>query len=129
MPARAHRRFLSPLVFVSLLTLVAVLLGGSWLADAKRGRARGKAPAAGAADCKTDADCVLVSDDCCPCSEGGKQRAIPKKEKASYEKDLRKRCTGTMCTEVMSQDPSCSRRAFCGAGICELGDPPSDSAP
>jgi hypothetical protein len=106
---------------VTLCALAAVLLGGSWLAEAKRGRA--KAPAGGTADCKTDADCVAVADDCCSCTEGGKQHAIPKKDKAAYEKERRKRCTETLCTETLSQDPSCGQRAFCGAGICELGEP------
>jgi hypothetical protein len=73
------------------------------------------------ADCKTDADCVLVPDDCCPCSQGGKQHAIPKKQKETYEKERKKRCTDTACTEMMSDDPSCSQHPFCGAGICELG--------
>ena len=68
---------------------------------------------------------VAVVDDCCPCSEGGKQRAIPKKDQSAYEKDRRKRCEGTACTEVMSQDATCSQSAFCAAGICELGDAPS----
>jgi hypothetical protein len=108
-------------------------LGGAPLAEAKKGRegraGKGKASAASAADCKTDADCVVVTDDCCPCSEGGKQRAIPKKERAAYEKDRRKRCQGTMCTEAFSQDASCSQRAMCGAGICELGEPAADAAP
>jgi len=115
--------------FPFLLTVVALaaFLGGAWNAEAKRGRAgKPKAPAAGTADCKTDADCTTVQDDCCSCSEGGKQRAIPKKELAAYDKERRKRCTGTMCTEVMSQDPTCSQRAFCGAGICELGEAPGD---
>jgi hypothetical protein len=121
--------------FAALLTTVALaaFLGGAWNAEAEaktKGRGgKSKAPAAGTADCKTDSDCVVVLDDCCSCNEGGKQRAIPRKEQATYEKDRRKRCTGTMCTEVMSQDPSCSQRAFCGAGICELGEPPGDSAP
>ncbi|HVZ70741.1 MAG TPA: hypothetical protein VHJ20_00065 [Polyangia bacterium] len=97
----------------------ATMLGGSF-AEAKRSH-KGKAPAA-SADCKTDADCVVVADDCCSCNEGGKQRAIPKKERASYEKDRHKRCEGTMCTEVISQDATCSQRAMCNAGICELGD-------
>ena len=73
---------------------------------------------------------MLVPDDCCPCSEGGKQRAIPKKEKDSYEKDRKKRCADTACTESVSTDPSCSQTPFCGAGICELGgDAPAADAP
>jgi hypothetical protein len=64
---------------------------------------------------------VLVPDDCCPCSQGGKQHAIPKKQKETYEKERKKRCTDTACTEMMSDDPSCSQHPFCGAGICELG--------
>ncbi len=96
-------------------------------AQAKKGK---KAPAS-TVDCKTDKDCVLVPDDCCPCSEGGKQRAIPKKEKDSYEKDRKKRCADTACTESVSTDPSCSQTPFCGAGICELGggDAPAADAP
>ncbi|HEY4394094.1 MAG TPA: hypothetical protein VGP64_08530 [Polyangia bacterium] len=95
-------------------------------AQAKKGK---KAPAS-TADCKTDKDCILVPDDCCPCSEGGKQRAIPKKEKDSYEKERKKRCADTACTEQISTDPSCSQTAFCGAGICELGgDAPAADSP
>jgi hypothetical protein len=92
----------------------------------KKGHA--KAPAQ-TEDCKTDKDCVLVADDCCSCAEGGKQRAIPKKQKDAYEKERKKRCGDTACTEMVSTDPSCSQRPFCGAGICELGDAPADAAP
>jgi hypothetical protein len=99
------------------------------LAQAKAKKAGKRAPAS-TADCKTDKDCVLVADDCCPCSEGGKQRAIPKKEKESYEKDRKKRCADTACTESVSTDPSCSQTPFCGAGICELGgDAPAAADP
>jgi hypothetical protein len=104
---------------------LAASLGASFRAEAKH---KTKAPVE-AVDCKTDADCVAVPDDCCPCAEGGKQRAIPKKERATYEKDRHKRCAGTMCTEAVSQDPSCAQQAFCGAGICELRDSSTDSAP
>lgn len=103
-------------------TFFSVSLGRSFLAEAKHAR---KAPAAETADCKKDSDCVVVPDDCCACNQGGKQHAIPKKEKDAYEKARKKRCTGTMCTEAMSQDASCTKRAFCGAGICELEDPPA----
>jgi hypothetical protein len=98
-----------------LVGLLAIAVG----AQAKKGR--GKSAPASTADCKTDADCVLVPDDCCSCNEGGKQHAIPKKQKEAYEKERRKRCTDTACTEMMSDDPSCSQHPFCGAGICELG--------
>jgi hypothetical protein len=113
-------------IFVALSVLGAASFGAPLLAQAKHAK---KAPAS-TVDCKTDKDCVLVADDCCPCSEGGKQRAIPKKEKDSYEKDRKKRCADTACTESVSTDPSCSQTPFCGAGICELGgDAPAADAP
>ena len=101
--------------------IVALLLGLRLEAQAKKAHKPKAAPAA-AADCKADTDCVLVPDDCCSCNQGGKQRAIPKKQKDSYEKDRKKRCADTQCMEMMSQDPSCSQHAFCAAGICELSD-------
>jgi hypothetical protein len=110
--------------------LAALAWGAGFLAapgaEAKKGR--GKAPAE-TVDCKKDADCVAVVDDCCPCSEGGKRRAIPKKDQASYEKDRKKRCEGTACTEVMSQDTTCAQKPFCAAGICELGDSDAPAVP
>jgi hypothetical protein len=123
MPRSLSSRFR---IFFALTVLGAASFGAPFLAQAKHAK---KAPAS-TADCKTDKDCVLVPDECCPCSEGGKQRAIPKKEKESYEKDRKKRCADTACTESISTDPSCSQTPFCGAGICELGGdaPAADSA-
>jgi hypothetical protein len=112
-------------IFVTLAALGLASFGVSFLAQAKHAR---KAPAS-TDDCKTDKDCILVADDCCPCAEGGKQHAIPKKEKDTYEKDRKKRCADAACTEMVSTDPSCSQRPFCGAGICELGDAPDSDAP
>ena len=97
------------------------------IAEAKKGGGK-RAPAGDNRDCKTDKDCVAVADDCCPCSQGGKARAIPKKQKDAHEKDRKKRCADTVCTEMMSTDPSCSQEPFCGAGICELGEP-ANAAP
>ena len=121
----SRRARLAPLVLFTALGLGSALLGASG-AEAKRARAK---PPAETVDCKKDADCVAVVDDCCPCSQGGKQRAIPKKDKATYEKDRKKRCEGTACVDVMSQDATCAQRAFCAAGICELSDAPADAAP
>src|SRR6185503_12453623 len=91
---------------------------------AAQGKGEGKAPAA-TDDCKKDSDCIVVIDDCCSCAQGGKQRAIPKKQRDAYEKERKKRCTDTACTEAMSTDPTCTQEAFCAVGICELSDPPS----
>ena len=33
------------------------------------------------------------------------------------EKDRKKRCADTACTEMMSDDPSCSQVPFCG--VCQ----------
>lgn len=113
------------------LVIAAILGGGtvgvSVLAEAKRGGAGKRAPADNR-DCKTDKDCVIVADDCCPCNQGGKARAIPKKQKDAYEKERKKRCTDTACTEMMSTDPSCAQVPFCGAGICELNEPAGSAA-
>jgi hypothetical protein len=75
-----------------------------------------------AAACQVDSDCVLVPDDCCGCTGGGKQKAIYKKDRASSERARQGRCAGTLCVEVMSQDPSCAATsAVCREGQCTLG--------
>ena len=72
--------------------------------------------------CQVDSDCVLVPDDCCGCTGGGKQRALPKKGKAGFERARQARCADTMCPAVMSQDPSCAATsAVCKEGKCTLG--------
>jgi hypothetical protein len=109
-------------VLSSVVVLLAVFFLGLSLAQARKSKGSSKADTD---DCKKDADCVAVADDCCPCSQGGKQRAIPKKGQAAYEKDRKKRCADTACTEAVSTDPSCSQIPICGAGICELGEPPA----
>ncbi len=114
------------------LVVLAVLGAGSFgvslLAEAKKGRGGAKAPVS-TDDCKKDADCVAVIDECCSCNQGGKQRAIPKKQKDAYEKDRKKRCTDQVCTDAMSTDPTCTQQAQCLAGICELADAVAAPAP
>jgi len=51
-------------------------------------------------DCKVDSDCALVPADCCGCSNGGKQKAIPAREKAKYERERQARCADTLCAAV-----------------------------
>ena len=115
-------------MLIAVTILAGATVGVSMFAEAKKGGGAKRAPA-DTRDCKTDKDCVVVADDCCSCAQGGKQRAIPKKQKDAYEKDRKKRCAETACTDMVSTDPSCSQRPFCGAGICELGEGPTDPAP
>src|SRR5664279_1020042 len=104
-PAHRARRVLVIATSV-LVALLALVVG----AQAKRARKAKPAPAP-TADCKTDEDCVVVPDDCCGCEQGGKQRAIARKQRDAYEKDRKKRCANTECIEMMSQDPSCTQHA------------------
>ena len=67
-------------------------------------------------------DCVLVTDGCCGCNEGGKQRAIPARARDGYEKKRKAVCRKTMCPALMSEDPTClAPHAVCKAGTCGLG--------
>lgn len=96
---------------------VATVTAGLVLASASGAAAKGSAAA-----CKVDSDCVLAPDDCCGCSGGGKQKALPKKDRAGSERARQARCADTLCAEVMSQDPSCAATsAICREGKCTLG--------
>jgi hypothetical protein len=96
---------------------VATVIAGLVLASASGAAAKGAA-----AVCQANSDCVLVPADCCGCTGGGKQKAVSKKDRAGSEKARRARCAGTLCAEVMSQDPSCAATsAICKEGKCTLG--------
>ena len=106
------------------VALLMLLGGGALFAQAAKHA--GKTPTTDAAasrhknECKRDADCALVPDDCCSCNEGGKQHAVPTRGRDAYESARKKRCAGTMCPQMMSQDPSCAQTAVCRAGRCQL---------
>jgi hypothetical protein len=103
------RSFLVGLVFVA---------GASLLAGTSQGKP--KKPPPDTAECHDDTDCVLVTDGCCGCNEGGKQRAVPKRARDNYEKKRRAICKSTMCPQLMSEDKTCEARAVCKAKVCAL---------
>ncbi len=80
------------------------------------------APPAAKAQCKTDGDCVLVSDGCCGCANGGKLKTALKREEAKLIAAQKKSCADTMCTMVVSSDPSCGKRVGCVEGVCAMRD-------
>ncbi len=71
-------------------------------------------------ECKVAADCVIEPLDCCDCANGGKQHAIAKKQAAASKAARAERCKSTVCTMMLSTDPSCGQRAACVDGACVL---------
>jgi hypothetical protein len=75
------------------------------------------------AECKTAADCAAVDEDCCNCSSGGKRVVMAVQKALAHSTALAKRCKGTVCTAMMSNDPSCTKVADCVEGKCALVEP------
>jgi hypothetical protein len=72
--------------------------------------------------CRVDSDCALVTDGCCNCNEGGKQRAILSRGRKAYEKRRKSICQQIMCPALMSEDASCvAGHAICKDGGCDMG--------
>jgi hypothetical protein len=94
--------------FVGVMFVAAACVVGGTAAQGKP-----KKPPADTAECQDDTDCVLVTDGCCGCNEGGKQRVIPRKARDAYEKKRGALCKNTMCPQLMSEHPSCVGRAVC----------------
>jgi hypothetical protein len=100
--------------------LVVLMVGvGACLLPGVSAQGKGK-KAVDTAECHEDTECVLVTDGCCGCSEGGKQRAIPKKAREAYEKKRQGICKKSMCPQLMSEDQSCVARAVCKEKTCAL---------
>jgi hypothetical protein len=98
-------------IVVGALIALVVLAAGLGRAESKNKRSA----------CKVDADCTLVPADCCGCGGGGKQKAIPAREKASHERARQARCADTLCAAVISEDSSCAAAAaVCKEGQCAL---------
>ena len=70
--------------------------------------------------CTIDTDCTVVKEDCCSCNQGGRQRAIVVSGAEAWLNGLATKCAGTFCTQVISQDASCNKKAVCIKGSCEL---------
>ncbi len=79
----------------------------------------------GKPECKVAADCVIEPADCCDCANGGKQHAIPKKAAAASKAARAERCKTTMCTMMLSTDPTCGQRAGCVDGQCVMVPAPA----
>lgn len=88
-------------------------------AAGKTGKKGEKAEKA-AAECKAASDCVVEPADCCDCANGGKQHAIAKARAAASKAARAERCKNTVCTMMLSTDPTCGQRADCVDGTCVM---------
>jgi hypothetical protein len=79
----------------------------------------GRAEPPGPPECKANADCVVEPEDCCDCNHGGRLVAMVK-TKALSKAQRAKKCKGMMCAAVISNDPSCAKKAACAEGRCVL---------
>jgi hypothetical protein len=74
----------------------------------------------GAPECKTAADCEVAAVECCDCANGGKQQSVTHAAAAQLKKDREKKCKDTMCTMMVSTDPTCGKRPDCVEGQCTM---------
>lgn len=79
--------------------------------------ASGKSKANG---CANTSDCVLVEDGCCSCANGGRLKAVLKRDEPRLAAARKKACAETVCTMMVSTDPSCGQRVDCVAGECVM---------
>ncbi len=77
-------------------------------------------------DCTTDTDCVRTRADCCGCTRGGSDTAVPRGQLASHDQMLG--CTGgELCPDVNACDAG--ETPQCAQGSCKLiaGGLPADA--
>jgi hypothetical protein len=64
--------------------------------------------------CTANADCALITKDCCGCQSGGSQVGVRRDRLAALGERRRPICQGMVCASFMSDDPSCTAtRARC----------------
>lgn len=70
--------------------------------------------------CEQNNDCMKVKGDCCGCTAGGTATTINKNYYTQYVEDLKKRCGGIGCAEIMSWDITCFTKPVCLSNRCEF---------
>jgi len=72
------------------------------------------------AECTKDLDCASIKVDCCDCNQGGKRKAVTKSSVETENERLLIDCNDVVCLQMVSEDPSCTKKAVCRTGRCVL---------
>lgn len=67
--------------------------------------------------CKSDSDCIYVTNGCCDCANGGGDAAVNKKMKKAFQSQFD--CETAICTQ-MAAIPGCGTgKVTCQAELCK----------
>ena len=79
--------------------------------------------------CETDADCVIIERiDCCGCNAGGYRGVANAESAPEIEAEIQEVCEGLMCTQEISDHPTCGAEPVCVESQCELTVPMGDES-
>jgi len=102
-------------IILSILVVGIILISGWWIWEHET--TKPIVPSLNMEACSQDSDCIVVKGDCCGCDAGGTATAINKNfENEWYEK----LSTDCICTQVISNHPSCFKEARCVNNKCVL---------
>ena len=70
--------------------------------------------------CSSDSDCIIIQDGPCPCSEGGRARAINQSKKDDWLNLIKNQFGNRLCPLVITNHPNCIATPKCINNICQL---------
>jgi hypothetical protein len=68
-------------------------------------------------ECETDSDCVKQRTTCCPCSMGGKEVCMSKKNASIFENKIKECGSGLICPALYACEPE--KKCGCVDGRCQ----------
>ncbi|MEK6848091.1 MAG: hypothetical protein AABX65_00475 [Nanoarchaeota archaeon] len=68
-------------------------------------------------ECESDRDCVKQRTTCCPCSMGGKEACMSKKNASVFENKLKECGSGLICPALYACQPE--KKCGCVEGKCQ----------
>lgn len=70
--------------------------------------------------CSTDNECIVVTQACCGCSNGGSNTSINSKYKSDWTELYTRVCKVISCSTEISNDKTCNSKPICLNGVCTM---------